>query len=191
MKSCRLRWINYLRPDLKRGSFTEMEDNQIIQLHARLGNSCEENETITESDAAKEQMETLEVKSQDDQAKNDFIRSEERQEPDDLASNQARDMNQTTDLLKNYEMLCGNFDLESWLNQETTTTPTSYSSSLSMEESNNPSLGESQYSVQVDSLKQCIDSIDSMLAWDSFIDEDLYFLENKLCNLQHSVPKCL
>ncbi|GAB4848029.1 hypothetical protein Ancab_002689 [Ancistrocladus abbreviatus] len=37
-KSCRLRWINYLRPDLKRGAFTEMEENQIIQLHARLGN---------------------------------------------------------------------------------------------------------------------------------------------------------
>lgn len=37
-KSCRLRWINYLRPDLKRGSFTEMEENQIIQLHSRLGN---------------------------------------------------------------------------------------------------------------------------------------------------------
>ncbi|KAG5254455.1 Myb-related protein [Salix suchowensis] len=37
-KSCRLRWINYLRPDLKRGGFTKMEDNQIIQLHSRLGN---------------------------------------------------------------------------------------------------------------------------------------------------------
>ncbi|PON44030.1 MYB transcription factor [Parasponia andersonii] len=37
-KSCRLRWINYLRPDLKRGGFTEVEENQIIQLHSRLGN---------------------------------------------------------------------------------------------------------------------------------------------------------
>ncbi|KAL1314713.1 hypothetical protein HN51_041532 [Arachis hypogaea] len=37
-KSCRLRWINYLRPDLKRGGFTEMEEDQIIQLHSRLGN---------------------------------------------------------------------------------------------------------------------------------------------------------
>ncbi|KAF5740447.1 hypothetical protein HS088_TW11G00516 [Tripterygium wilfordii] len=37
-KSCRLRWINYLRPDLKRGNFTEAEENQIIQLHSRLGN---------------------------------------------------------------------------------------------------------------------------------------------------------
>ncbi|XP_073291143.1 myb-related protein 315-like [Primulina huaijiensis] len=37
-KSCRLRWINYLRPDLKRGVLSEMEENQIIDLHARLGN---------------------------------------------------------------------------------------------------------------------------------------------------------
>ncbi|KAJ4973203.1 hypothetical protein NE237_006377 [Protea cynaroides] len=37
-KSCRLRWINYLRPDLKRGAFSETEEDQIIQLHARLGN---------------------------------------------------------------------------------------------------------------------------------------------------------
>ncbi|XP_027357170.1 myb-related protein 315-like [Abrus precatorius] len=37
-KSCRLRWINYLRPDLKRGGFTEMEEDQIIQLHSCLGN---------------------------------------------------------------------------------------------------------------------------------------------------------
>ncbi|KAI3831562.1 hypothetical protein MKX03_029520 [Papaver bracteatum] len=37
-KSCRLRWINYLRPDLKRGAFTDMEENQMIQLHSRLGN---------------------------------------------------------------------------------------------------------------------------------------------------------
>ncbi|KAL0331901.1 UNVERIFIED_CONTAM: Myb-related protein [Sesamum calycinum] len=37
-KSCRLRWINYLRPDLKRGELSEMEENQIIELHARLGN---------------------------------------------------------------------------------------------------------------------------------------------------------
>ncbi|OIT05948.1 PREDICTED: myb-related protein 315-like isoform X2 [Nicotiana attenuata] len=37
-KSCRLRWINYLRPDLKRGALSEAEEDQIIQLHARLGN---------------------------------------------------------------------------------------------------------------------------------------------------------
>uniref|UniRef100_A0ACD5Z2C1 Uncharacterized protein n=1 Tax=Avena sativa TaxID=4498 RepID=A0ACD5Z2C1_AVESA len=37
-KSCRLRWINYLRPDVKRGNFTGEEEDAIIQLHAMLGN---------------------------------------------------------------------------------------------------------------------------------------------------------
>ncbi|KAL3501066.1 hypothetical protein ACH5RR_035515 [Cinchona calisaya] len=37
-KSCRLRWINYLRPDLKRGAWTEAEEDMIIELHSRLGN---------------------------------------------------------------------------------------------------------------------------------------------------------
>ncbi|XP_023729973.1 MYB-like transcription factor ODO1 [Lactuca sativa] len=37
-KSCRLRWTNYLRPDLKRGLLTESEEQIVIDLHARLGN---------------------------------------------------------------------------------------------------------------------------------------------------------
>ncbi|THU44645.1 hypothetical protein C4D60_Mb02t09550 [Musa balbisiana] len=37
-KSCRLRWINYLRPDLKRGTFSKQEEGLIIELHAVLGN---------------------------------------------------------------------------------------------------------------------------------------------------------
>ncbi|PSS09757.1 hypothetical protein CEY00_Acc12672 [Actinidia chinensis var. chinensis] len=37
-KSCRLRWTNYLRPDLKRGLLTEAEERLVIDLHARLGN---------------------------------------------------------------------------------------------------------------------------------------------------------
>ncbi|ESQ31695.1 hypothetical protein EUTSA_v10004868mg [Eutrema salsugineum] len=37
-KSCRLRWTNYLRPDLKRGLFLEEEIQLVIDLHARLGN---------------------------------------------------------------------------------------------------------------------------------------------------------
>ncbi|KAH6781291.1 myb domain protein 26 [Perilla frutescens var. frutescens] len=37
-KSCRLRWINYLRPDLKRGGFSRQEATIIVQLHNVLGN---------------------------------------------------------------------------------------------------------------------------------------------------------
>ncbi|CAH9111960.1 unnamed protein product [Cuscuta epithymum] len=37
-KSCRLRWTNYLRPDLKRGLLSETEEKLVIDLHALLGN---------------------------------------------------------------------------------------------------------------------------------------------------------
>jgi transcription factor MYB, plant len=37
-KSCRLRWTNYLRPDLKRGLLSEAEEKLVIDLHAKLGN---------------------------------------------------------------------------------------------------------------------------------------------------------
>ncbi|KAG6384980.1 hypothetical protein SASPL_153803 [Salvia splendens] len=36
-KSCRLRWLNYLRPDLKHGGFTEEEDNLICTLYITIG----------------------------------------------------------------------------------------------------------------------------------------------------------
>lgn len=36
-KSCRLRWTNYLRPDLKHGRFTDHEEQLIVNLHAALG----------------------------------------------------------------------------------------------------------------------------------------------------------
>nr|URY18785.1 MYB protein [Zanthoxylum bungeanum] len=37
-KSCRLRWINYLRPDIRRGRFTPEEEKLIISLHNVVGN---------------------------------------------------------------------------------------------------------------------------------------------------------
>ncbi|CAJ2663063.1 unnamed protein product [Trifolium pratense] len=37
-KSCRLRWVNYLRPDIKRGNITPDEDDLLIRLHSLLGN---------------------------------------------------------------------------------------------------------------------------------------------------------
>ncbi|XP_006644114.1 myb-related protein P-like [Oryza brachyantha] len=37
-KSCRLRWINYLRADLKRGNISPEEEAMIVKLHATLGN---------------------------------------------------------------------------------------------------------------------------------------------------------
>ncbi|KAL0388917.1 UNVERIFIED_CONTAM: Transcription factor [Sesamum radiatum] len=37
-KSCRLRWLNYLRPDVRRGNITLEEQLLILELHARWGN---------------------------------------------------------------------------------------------------------------------------------------------------------
>uniref|UniRef100_A0A2P2KAL3 Myb-related protein 308-like n=1 Tax=Rhizophora mucronata TaxID=61149 RepID=A0A2P2KAL3_RHIMU len=37
-KSCRLRWMNYLRPDIKRGNISPDEDDLIIRMHSLLGN---------------------------------------------------------------------------------------------------------------------------------------------------------
>nr|AEE37094.1 MYB transcription factor [Crocus sativus] len=37
-KSCRLRWLNYLRPDVRRGNITPEEQLLIMELHSRWGN---------------------------------------------------------------------------------------------------------------------------------------------------------
>ncbi|CAH2065247.1 unnamed protein product [Thlaspi arvense] len=37
-KSCRLRWVNYLHPGLKRGKMTPQEERLVLELHAKWGN---------------------------------------------------------------------------------------------------------------------------------------------------------
>ncbi|XP_043699749.1 transcription factor MYB59-like [Telopea speciosissima] len=37
-KSCRLRWVNYLHPGLKRGRMTPQEERTVLELHSRWGN---------------------------------------------------------------------------------------------------------------------------------------------------------
>ncbi|KAK1437926.1 hypothetical protein QVD17_03726 [Tagetes erecta] len=37
-KSCRLRWMNYLRPNVKHGNFTKEEEDVIIRVHNKIGN---------------------------------------------------------------------------------------------------------------------------------------------------------
>ncbi|KAG6415838.1 hypothetical protein SASPL_123257 [Salvia splendens] len=37
-KNCRLRWMNYLRPNIKRGNMSDQEEDLIIRLHKLLGN---------------------------------------------------------------------------------------------------------------------------------------------------------
>jgi len=36
-KSCRLRWLNYLRPNIRHGGFTEDEDRLICSLYISIG----------------------------------------------------------------------------------------------------------------------------------------------------------
>ena len=36
-KSCRLRWLNYLRPNIKHGGFSEEEDRIILSLYISIG----------------------------------------------------------------------------------------------------------------------------------------------------------
>ncbi|CAM0954033.1 unnamed protein product [Alopecurus aequalis] len=36
-KSCRLRWLNYLRPDIRHGGYTDREDRVICSLYASIG----------------------------------------------------------------------------------------------------------------------------------------------------------
>ncbi|CAI9088891.1 OLC1v1023342C1 [Oldenlandia corymbosa var. corymbosa] len=37
-KSCRLRWMNYLKPGVRRGNYTPQEEELILQLHRQFGN---------------------------------------------------------------------------------------------------------------------------------------------------------
>ncbi|KAE8021998.1 hypothetical protein FH972_007839 [Carpinus fangiana] len=37
-KSCRVRWLNYLKPNIKRGGFAADEVDLMIRLHKLLGN---------------------------------------------------------------------------------------------------------------------------------------------------------
>ncbi|XP_042944660.1 transcription factor MYB14-like [Carya illinoinensis] len=41
-KSCRLRWMNYLRPDIKRGNFSQEDQETILKWHELLGNRWSE-----------------------------------------------------------------------------------------------------------------------------------------------------
>ena len=131
------------------------------------------NETTLESNSSKVQEESqLEVKSidqKDNHAEKDFVSTEEKRNEVEVT------LDETNDLINNYDIWCGSMDLGLWMNQETNTNNTSYSSnSFSLENSSNPSMGESP------SLQQWVESVDSIFSWDGFnhLEQDLFFLEN-------------
>jgi len=47
-KSCRLRWVNYLHPGLKRGKMTPQEERLVLELHAKWGNRSDPSKKETE-----------------------------------------------------------------------------------------------------------------------------------------------
>ncbi|XP_039027629.1 transcription factor MYB13-like [Hibiscus syriacus] len=53
-KSCRLRWMNYLRPDIRHGNFTR-EEETIIHFQKKLGNRCNSASATTETQSSIEE----------------------------------------------------------------------------------------------------------------------------------------
>jgi myb proto-oncogene protein len=143
------------------------------------GSNGDNDETTVESNSSKGQEESVEFKSSmDNHVRRDSLGTEEKGEEVELIS-----MDETNDLLNNYGGWWGSstsLDLGcSWMNQAANTINTCYSSSFSLENSSNPSMGESP-SLQEDSLQQWAGSVDSMLSWDGFnhLEQDFFFLEN-------------
>ena len=147
-------------------------------------NSGDDKDEITlESNSSKGQEERQpEVKSidEDNYAKQDFVSTDETRNEIELT------LDETNDLLNNYDIWCGSLDMGSWMNQETNTNTSYSSTSFSLENSSNPSMGESP------SL-QWVESVDSMLSWDGFnhLEQDLFFLENSEWTYSHLSPKFL
>ncbi|KAE8689373.1 Myb-related protein Pp2 [Hibiscus syriacus] len=172
-KSCRLRWINYLRPDLKRGSFTEFQEDEIVLLHSRLGGlrllrifpvEPTMKSRIIGILKSRKLLGLDPVTHKPVEKTDGNKKQEDRSKSDDAPCKEVEEiqvtLGETNDLLNDYVMLCGSFDLDS-----------SYTSSFLMEGSNNPSMAQEE-----DSLKQWVDCVDSFLSW----DENFIPLEPKI-----------
>lgn len=122
----------------------------------------------------------MEVNSIENHAKRDSLKTEEKRDEVELRGDV------TNDLLNFCDIWWGGFDSESWMIRENTHN-NSYSSSFSLQNCSNPSMGESP-SIQENSLHQWVESVDSILPWDGFnhLEQDLFFLEPM--NIPPSVP---
>ncbi|KAK4367399.1 hypothetical protein RND71_011191 [Anisodus tanguticus] len=156
-KSCRLRWINYLRPDLKRGALSKAEEDQIIQLHAHLGNRWSkiasyfpgrtDNEIKNHwNTRIKKRLQLLGI---DPLTHQPIDKEKYQEEPDDtekLSTTETYDKrNETENFIENatdislpnneyHNMLCENFDVDLWNKSfKTMSSATCYSPSISLE----------------------------------------------------------
>ncbi|KAI7741838.1 hypothetical protein M8C21_003271 [Ambrosia artemisiifolia] len=190
-KSCRLRWINYLRPDLKRGTLSEAEEDQIIELHARLGNRWSkiashfpgrtDNEIKNHwNTRIKKKLKLLGV----DPNTHKHIEDEKKQDVgaknEELCNIVSTNTNTYVDCANNdmsskseYNMVCNNVDADAFTN-------TNQGNSPSLSKIPNSSFGESSLIEGDYSLQQWVDGVDSLLLWDSFNQQDdLFFLLGK------------
>ncbi|KAK4483190.1 hypothetical protein RD792_010370 [Penstemon davidsonii] len=204
-KSCRLRWINYLRPDLKRGALSEVEENQIIELHARLGNRWSkiashfpgrtDNEIknhwntrikkrlrilgvdpITHKPI--EHKENVEEKTENESDIESSL-NQNKKLKDEIKSSQSKANYLTND----YEFMNQSSNMELWIenNQEMKMNSTCYSSTFSVGDSlSYTNSKESKISMVDESsiVQQWVESVDSMFSWDGFNELDHQFLLN-------------
>nr|URY18918.1 MYB protein [Zanthoxylum bungeanum] len=196
-KSCRLRWINYLRPDLKRGAFTEDEEDQIIQFHSLLGNRWSKIATHfpgrTDNEIKnhwntriKKRMKQLGL---DPVTHKPLVNEEQITEKTDCSSMQ-QEITATDDgELKAGvdDLFLNNYNEMLWRNNNDHPSASCSTSSFSWEESNynNPSMGSSSSTESLslqeeNSFQQWIDNVDYLLSWDCFNQlEDNLFLFGK------------
>ncbi|XP_074286649.1 myb-related protein 315-like [Silene latifolia] len=203
-KSCRLRWINYLRPDLKRGAFTDWEEDQLIQLHATLGNRWSkiaahfpgrtDNEIKNHwNTRIKKKLKLLGIdplthEPIDPRREHQCIETNSPKEPQlfvygHLQENHAqKELNELSLHRSNgvYNMNLDNLDMaDPSANSETKVMFNSRSSSTSVSEDNSLNCAiAGNYSVKQESLNPWVESVNSMLSWDGFsgIEDDFLFL---------------
>ncbi|KAF8378160.1 hypothetical protein HHK36_029497 [Tetracentron sinense] len=167
---------------LNRGSWTIEEDHKLMSFILNNGIHCwrivpklagypvihnpiehdheyreGEGEQVSESNSSREQEKNLEVELNNPGSKDSHVALKE-QGGYEFGSNE------TNCLLDNYDNWWESLDLGLMMNPETNP-PNTCSSSFSLEDSLNPSMGESSF-LQEDSLQQWVDTVDSILSWD-------------------------
>ncbi|XP_059295291.1 myb-related protein 315-like [Lycium ferocissimum] len=205
-KSCRLRWINYLRPDLKRGALSEAEEDQIIQLHARLGNRWSKIASYfpgRTDNEIKNHWNTrikkrLQLMGIDPLTHQPIDKEKYQEQPDDTEKLSRTDTydkrNETENFIENatdislpnntyHNMLCENLNVDLW-NKSSKTMSNSYSPSISLEESVNLSTTSAATESSSNIVAAPAEEQDSLQQWmDSIfscavnqLEEDLFFL---------------